>query len=470
MAARRSAAGWVGIAFSIFAAGVPTQPVLAQMDGVWRSDGYGYVFEIRNGKLQTYEVTQATCVRAWEAIRDTARREGAEAVFRRPSDNYVFAILPHDGRASRRLQSDNSAGYVAIRRVRKLPGLCDHPTPDTPAGNFEVFAQTWAENYLWHGRQMDWPAVVAATRPRVTPQTTPVELFDILSGMIRPLQDSHTNIRATSLRRSYWGYREVSKRFLDEGFGNYFNVIVPRLTAVTDRNLLQPIRKWCNDQVQFAWLSDSVGYLRLLSFSDYTDDGTVASGLPALEAALDTIFARQAVDRMRALVLDVRLNSGGSDAYVIAVTSRLVARNHVAYSKQARRDPADPTKWTPLQPLTVSPSDRPSFRGPIVELIGPQTVSGGETFTQALMTRMPKVVRVGENTQGVFSDMLERQLPNGWRFALPNEVFRTADGKTFDITGIPPDVPVAVYPDDEVATGRDGALAKALEILGVRRQ
>ena len=66
--------------------------------------------------------------------------------------------------------------------------------------------------------------------------------------------------------------------------------------------------------------------------------------------------------------------------------------------------------------------------------------SSGETTTQALMGRRPHVVRIGENTQGVFSDVLGRRLPNGWTFGLPNEVFRTADGKTFDGPGIPPDV------------------------------
>jgi C-terminal processing protease CtpA/Prc len=242
------------------------------------------------------------------------------------------------------------------------------------------------------------------------------------------------------------------------------------LTGLTDRYLREPIRNWCNNQIQFAWLSDSVGYLRLLSFEGYTNEGTIASGLPALEAALDTIFGREIGARMRALVIDVRLNSGGSDPYALAVASRLTSRQYLAYRKQARADPVDATKWTPLQPVTIHPSDRPGFIGEIVELIGPLTVSGGETFTQALMGRQPKVVRIGENTQGVFSDMLERALPNGWRFALPNEVFRNAEGKTFDITGIPPDIPVPVYPSDEVVVGRDGPIEKALEVLGVKRR
>ena len=109
-------------------------------------------------------------------------------------------------------------------------------------------------------------------------------------------------------------------------------------------------------------------------------------------------------------------------------------------------------------------SKRPGFRGPVVHLIGLRSVSAAETFTQALMNREPKVVRVGENTQGVFSDVLGRRLPNGWRFGLPNERFVT-NGKAYDGPGIPPDVMVPVFPPTDLASGRDGAIERALELL-----
>lgn len=83
----------------------------------------------------------------------------------------------------------------------------------------------------------------------------------------------------------------------------------------------------------------------------------------------------------------------------------------------------------------------------------------------ALMGRAPRVTRIGANTQGVFSDMLWRSLPNGWRFGLPNERFLTADGRSFDGPGISPDIPTPVFPPEELDSGVDSALEKALEIL-----
>jgi len=200
----------------------------------------------------------------------------------------------------------------------------------------------------------------------------------------------------------------------------------------------------------------------MLSESGYTEDGGFAEGLTALEAALDTIFTDPT---LKGLVIDVRINFGGADPYGLALASRLTSARYVAYTKEARADPADRTKWTPGQPSEVTPSARPGFKGAVVELTGPLTISAGETTTQALMGRQPRVLRVGEHTQGVFSDVLVRHMPNGWRFGLPNEVFRTADGRTFDGPGIPPDIEVPVFADADVSAGRDPALARAVAEL-----
>jgi C-terminal processing protease CtpA/Prc len=178
--------------------------------------------------------------------------------------------------------------------------------------------------------------------------------------------------------------------------------------------------------------------------------------------ALDTAFAN--AKSWKGLVIDVRLNGGGADPYGIAIARRLTSNPYTAYVKQARSDPVDATRWSEEQPSVVQPSTRPSFLGPVVELIGIQSISAAETFTQALMNRTPKVIRVGETTQGVFSDVLGRTLPNGWSFGLANERFVT-NGKTYDNVGIPPDVAVESFTPAARATGRDAGVEKALAIL-----
>ena len=89
-------------------------------------------------------------------------------------------------------------------------------------------------------------------------------------------------------------------------------------------------------------------------------------------------------------------------------------------------------------------------------------------FLMALMGRRPRIRRIGAATQGVFSDVLDRRLPNGWRLVLPNEVYATEDGRTFDVVGVPPDVVAPDFSTRAIAEGRDASLEEALAILGKR--
>jgi len=83
----------------------------------------------------------------------------------------------------------------------------------------------------------------------------------------------------------------------------------------------------------------------------------------------------------------------------------------------------------------------------------------------ALRGRKPQVVLIGLNTQGVFSDVLNRSLPSGWHFHLPNEVYLTADGQAFDGTGVPPDIRVPFFTGADLQSGRDAALEEAIKQL-----
>ncbi|MFL6112358.1 MAG: hypothetical protein ACJ786_13530, partial [Catenulispora sp.] len=90
----------------------------------------------------------------------------------------------------------------------------------------------------------------------------------------------------------------------------------------------------------------------------------------------------------------------------------------------------------------------------------------GRDVRPALAGRAPAPIRIGENTQGSFSDTLDRVLPNGWEFELPNEEYPVKrDGRTFDITGIPPRIRIPVFPPAEIAAGKDSAFAAAVRLL-----
>jgi Peptidase family S41 len=444
----------------MFAMGVP--PIAAQpLDGVWESEGYGNLYELRGNTLKAFEVTTQTCVSVFTSTRVAPPGVGEEAAFRIKGQGSIV-ITAGQGPDDKLVNHD-----LRIHRLPQLPEVCRVPTANTPLGNFEVFTHTFAEHYIAFGlRHFDWDGVVAANRERITAHTSSRELFQILDSMIQPLRDLHTGIEAPQLKReSQIPLREGTDRVIKGGIDAFAKEGRRALFALTDSVWEHgPIRSFCNGKIQFGVSRDGVGYLRTLSFSDYSKHGPDSQ---ALEPALDKIFSDSS---LKALIIDVRLSFGGDDALGRMIASRLTDKEYLAYAIQGRSDPVDSNQWTTANRIVIHPSSRPGFRGPVVELIGPITMSAAETFTQALMGRSPHVTTVGENTQGLFCDPLDRRLPNGWSFFLPNAVYRTADGRSFDVQGIPPDVPAPVYADDDVAAHKDPAMTIALRIIRGKSQ
>lgn len=442
----------------VVAAAVVAAPwvAVAQQRNLWLSDGYGLLFDAGPDTLRAFEVTSVSCIPSFTASAVTAP-PGVSAAYRLNGAPITVLLLPDKVTSGMRFHLNGAASDVVLHRAPEKPAVCNQPTPNTPISNFDVFTRTWAEQYgFFDLKRVDWAAIVAANRGKVTNSTPPKELFAVLQGMIEPLHDAHTYIGSpddNALRFS--GFRQASDAIPRDQF--------PRFLAIVDRYLAVPLQRFCQGQLEFAMLTNDIGYLRIRSFSRYAADGSFDSGLIALEAALDTIFA--GASSWKGLVTDVRLNGGGADPFGLAIAGRLTSKDYIAYAKEARLDPRDPSKWTPGQTSWVRATTRPSFRGPVVHLTGIHSVSAAETFTQALLDREPKVIRVGQNTQGVFSDVLGRRLPNGWRFGLPNERFIT-DGKSYDGTGIPPTIRVPVFSAADLDAGRDSAIEKALEMFG----
>jgi hypothetical protein len=437
----KAAAFVVGTAITIATAALPAAP--ERLDGLWLSDGYGLLAEIKAGRLQLFEVTPISCI---------------------PSDTLALRAAPPDPRSAPGASSDSewfrspgAASGILFNRVAAKPESCGRSTPDDPETAFEIFAWTFGAHHGFLGhRGVDWSRVTREARPRVTAATKPQDLFEILAGMIEPLHDRHTFVEAKDIKRAFQGKRPGTQLLTESERKATIDILETRY-------LSGRLRSWCDGHLRYARLKQGAGYLRVDAFAGYVPQGDFDAGARTLDAALDDVLSDARA--WPALVIDVRINRGGADPYGVQIAGRLTDRPYVAFVKRARNDPQDPDHWTDPQTSTVQVGKGPRFTGKIVELIGPDTVSAGETFTMALMGRQPAVLRVGEDTQGVYSDILVRTLPNGWRFGLPNEVFLTVGGEHFEARGIPPDVRVPVFPQADLAAGTDAALERALEII-----
>lgn len=443
-------------------------------DGFWQAEGYGLLVEIQGPKMSTFQTTSISCVPWWTARRTDGGNKD-ELVFNRGDAD--IRLTPGASSDALFMRQGASISSVSLRRVSGPPKNCGDTLANTPLNNYAVFWQTFAEQFaLFPVYRTDWAAVDRKYRPRVTASTTPEELFGILREMILPFHNAHTNINAGSIHRQYLGYRpvsEIGRRLqttsslsIDEILA-LFNEQAQRTEAIIESRYSNgPLQPYANEQLHFGMLRNSIGYLRILAFDEYTKNGGFEQNALALEAALDDIF--KDAHRMKGLIIDVRVNIGGADPLCVAIASRLTGVKYFAYSKVTRNSMSGPLRFTAPQPAWVEVSTRPGYRGRVVLLIGPDTISGGETFAMALMGRAPAVMLVGQNTQGVFSDVWGRKLPNGWTFGVPTELYLTSSGKSFDGRGVSPHIRVAVYPKVDLESGRDGALERAIRALGAR--
>ena len=112
---------------------------------------------------------------------------------------------------------------------------------------------------------------------------------------------------------------------------------------------------------------------------------------------------------------------------------------------------------------SYTPESSPSFTGPIVLLVGPQTASRAENFS--IMLVAGKRVRVvGQRSAGTNGSITNLMLPGRIQFMFTGTEVRFPDRSTFHGVGIVPDVEVKPTASD-LATGRDPELLKAIELL-----
>ena len=91
-----------------------------------------------------------------------------------------------------------------------------------------------------------------------------------------------------------------------------------------------------------------------------------------------------------------------------------------------------------VQPIEVTPAQGPRFTRPVAVLTSEETLSAAEVGTLGFRA-LPNTRSFGRPTYGALSDPFYFRLPNGWRGAVSNEIYRASDGNVYEGAGIPPD-------------------------------
>jgi C-terminal processing protease CtpA/Prc len=138
----------------------------------------------------------------------------------------------------------------------------------------------------------------------------------------------------------------------------------------------------------------------------------------------------------------MRFNGGGYDQVGLAFLSHFIDKEYDVFKKKRRLDDG----FAGEQTVTIEPSQN-SYLKKVYILTSVYTVSAAETAILATLN-FPNFEIVGSHTNGALSDVLVKELPNGWEYWISNEVYESTSGVVYEVTGIPPNHTIE-YPRDE---------------------
>ncbi len=169
---------------------------------------------------------------------------------------------------------------------------------------------------------------------------------------------------------------------------------------------------------------DRVGYLRVVGWQK---EGIVEDIDLALENMRNT----------RGLVVDVRLNGGGSEPLALDVAGRFLSKA-ATYSYSKKKTGTGPSDFSDFIPRKISPRGPWQYDRPVIVLIDQPCLSSNESFI-CMMKQEPTVTTMGYRTGGSSGNPRRETLPCGVTFSIPTWVDYLPDKTPLELKGITPD-------------------------------
>nr|BAT30972.1 hypothetical protein [Fulvimarina pelagi] len=397
---------------------------LLSLEGVWRSRGYGWLWQISDGRIRIYDAVESYCVHR-------------ETYFGIPED-FSRSLGLHPGGAAFSISIGDETYRYRFDRIGALPAACGTEDRSGPEAIFETAVAIFTEHYpFFRERDVAWSETVEFLSSQVSPDLSEEGLFALLSRLLSQIDDGHIGLSAMVEGRERWfsppfKLRQVSPEAIErsEQVGYWTTGIASELSD----NLVRV----SNGQIQYGTIEDTA-YLYIGS--------TGRSLRRAVNGPLDEARALFRREGSKRLIIDLTDNTGGTDETARRFVARFARSPVVAYSKRAGDTVNDP-----LQAAWIEPADPPIFEGPVTVITNQETISAGEILLMGLRS-LPNIDHIGMATRGSLSDILTKRLPNGWSLDLANEIYLDHEGRFYEGIGIPPDVEIPIYskqnaPDD----------------------
>ncbi len=425
----------LSIIFFLYA-GCTHKKKTANYNGIWKSIGHGELLHIKGeGTYAFYDITSISCV-----PRGTGNIKQIAPSLRFEADTLSLQI-----------------GAITTRYIRAsgLPIRCSNPVTQVkaqdPLYNFEVFMETVKEHYAFlELNELDWDELYREQKAKLTQHSNKADLFVVLEDTYKKSNDNHANLEASD------EVYDLVERLYPEA-----KEPADTVPALGDFHVAHTVAKHHleEDMTKDSWLvhwgkiKDDMGYIQVLAMNTFADltpltvyeEGWHEAWVRARDTLFEDSYLKKEIEGVRntmnrvmkdladmdAIIIDVRFNGGGHDVVSFEILSRFIQdEKHIANHKFSYDG-----RHTPTDSIYNNVSENP-FLKPVYLLTSPQTGSAAEVFCLASMA-VPHVQRIGSATMGALSTTLDKILPNGWEFAVSNEVYMDTDGQCYENIGIP---------------------------------
>jgi hypothetical protein len=310
-------------------------------------------------------------------------------------------------------------------------GSVTRPAPsDTGsfAAQFDAVWERYDSTYpYFEYKRVNWDSLRAVYRPRAVGAASQDALAATVRDLLAELRDVHA-----------WLVQPDGHQVNSWDAGRFVNWRFDVWQDHMRRNRVEPQPS--------NWGTAAIGGVPYLYFGAWN---TAQFGSAAVDALLERF--RDAP----AMIIDVRMNGGGSDALAFAVAGRFFDAVRIV-SWVAYRDGPRHTDIGPLQARTVAPRGAWQFRRPVLLLVGRGCFSSTENFILA-MRELPNVTVVGDTTGGGSGNPATFALGGGWSYSVPRWIEYTPQGEVVEWNGIAPRTVIAATAAD-FAAGRDPVL------------
>ena len=304
---------------------------------------------------------------------------------------------------------------------------------------FEIFWNDFDKHYsLFTVRNTDWDLLYQTYRPQVSDNQSIDDLWSIMSSLIEHLDDSHTTLFDGN--RSYKSGYAQNEQSIAEFDGDL--IISKYMEGVTQVD--------SESDLYYGKIKDKeIGYIYLGSMNG-EDPGKIDDVLGNLV-------------NLKAIILDIRQNTGGDDRYSARIARPFSDGEHLIYSVQTRNGPNHSDFDDKKLYYTQFDSEN-SYSKPVIVLTDRRTISAGEIFLLH-MNAFANVTQIGDTTAGDFSTLSNmRFLPNGWTYVYSIQKFLLPDGSSLDGIGHVPDI-YSKNTESDISSSVDKVLEDAFDYL-----